>query len=180
MAKLKNFKGSVPISSGLCGIGGRDYPLVQAHDVQVDEDGTRLDEKLESIGGGGGNANFIFADSEKELPDPSTVPEDTVALVPSSGGGLPVVELTTVATTEGAALTDAENAKMNEMSAAGMPFILKCPADDGTMFLGGVVSMIGMAGGVAAVFTITCAGIWTVIITSEGGTTWKAIFSSTD
>ncbi|MBQ1232116.1 MAG: hypothetical protein IIX86_01150 [Clostridia bacterium] len=84
MAKLKNFKGSVPISSGLCGIGGRDYPLVQAHDVQVDEDGTRLDEVLGN-GGGGDNANFIFADSVEELPDPSTVPEDTVALVPSKG-----------------------------------------------------------------------------------------------
>jgi hypothetical protein len=59
---------------------------VQAHDIQVDEDGTRLDEVLENGGGGGGgNANFIFADSVEELPDPSTVPEDTVALVPSKG-----------------------------------------------------------------------------------------------
>ena len=126
MAKLKNFKGSVPISSGLCGIGSRDYPLVQAHDIQVDEDGTRLDEVLgngggglpevtdadngkvltaengapvwkEPTGGGGGNANFIFADSVEELPDPSTVPENSVALVPSSGesgGGVKVIDLT--------------------------------------------------------------------------------------
>lgn len=33
----------------------------------------------------GGGSNFLFADSVEELPDPSTVPEDTVALVPSSG-----------------------------------------------------------------------------------------------
>lgn len=43
----------------------------------------------------GGNANFLFANSVEELPDPSTVPEDTVALVPSKGGsgggGLPEV-----------------------------------------------------------------------------------------
>ena len=98
-----------------------------------------------------GNANFIFADSEEELPDPSTVPEDTVALVPSKGdsgtpihyydsleavpadlpegsfvavpaeenaggGGLPVVEITTLPTEEGALLTEEEVAKMNALN----------------------------------------------------------------
>mgnify|MGYP003436174973 CR=1 FL=1 len=91
-----------------------------------------------------------------------------------------MVELTTVATTEGADLTDAENAKMNEMAATGMPFILKCPSDDGTLFLCGVVSMVGMAGMGPAVFTITCGGAWTVNISSGGDTTWTAFFSTTD
>lgn len=35
-------------------------------------------------GGDGCNCpNFIIADSVDELPDPATVPEDTIALVPS-------------------------------------------------------------------------------------------------
>lgn len=51
--------------------------------VEVNEENIRdLYNKLPS----GGNANFIFADSVEKLPDPSTVPEDTVALVPSKGG----------------------------------------------------------------------------------------------
>ena len=43
-----------------------------------------------------GNANFIFANSKEELPDPSTVPENTVGLVPSegAGGGTKVINLT--------------------------------------------------------------------------------------
>jgi hypothetical protein len=53
MAKLNSFKASVPLHGGICGSGKRDYPLVQAHDVQVDEDGTRLDEKLEMLRSGG-------------------------------------------------------------------------------------------------------------------------------
>jgi hypothetical protein len=32
-----------------------------------------------------GGANIIVADSVDELPDPTTVPEDTIALVPSDG-----------------------------------------------------------------------------------------------
>ena len=32
-----------------------------------------------------GSANIIVADSVDELPDPTTVPEDTIALVPSDG-----------------------------------------------------------------------------------------------
>lgn len=60
--------------------------------VEGNEESIRdLYDKVQS----GGNANFIFADSEEKLPDPSTVPEDTVALVPSKGGsgggGLPEV-----------------------------------------------------------------------------------------
>lgn len=39
------------------------------------------------INGGGGGTNFIFANSKEELPDPSTVPENSVAFVPSEDGG---------------------------------------------------------------------------------------------
>ena len=41
---------------------------------------------------GGGGANIITANSKAELPDPSTVPEGTIALVPSAGGDVSVVE----------------------------------------------------------------------------------------
>ena len=81
---MAKYKFTVDLISGLRPKNNADFPLVKAHDVQVDEDGTRLDEVLGN-GGGGGNANFLFADSVEELPDPSTVPEDTVALVPSKG-----------------------------------------------------------------------------------------------
>ena len=36
-------------------------------------------------GGSGGDTNIIFADSVDELPDPSTVPEGSIAIVPSEG-----------------------------------------------------------------------------------------------
>ncbi len=53
MAELKNYKGSVELMSGLRSKNNRGFPLMQAHDIQVDEDGTRLDEVLERGGAGG-------------------------------------------------------------------------------------------------------------------------------
>lgn len=50
MARLKNYRGSVELMSGLRSINDRGFPLIQANDVQVDEDGTRLDEVLERGG----------------------------------------------------------------------------------------------------------------------------------
>lgn len=47
MARLKIFKGSIPIGSGFKPKG--EYPLMEAHDIVVDEDGTRLDTKLEHL-----------------------------------------------------------------------------------------------------------------------------------
>jgi hypothetical protein len=215
MAKLKNFKGSVPISSGLCGIGGRDYPLVQAHDIQVDEDGTRLDEVLENggggdtteleqrvaeierdhptntsvinylkglaenpandgkvygikneeivpmdlpNGGGGGNANLIFANSVEELPDPSTVPEDTVGLVPSKGesggasgggGGLTAVSLSTVISIadddkgKDVELTSEESALLSAAAKNNLPFVVTVPlgvANGAVSYISGVTN----------------------------------------
>ena len=54
MAKLKNYDGIVELTAGLCTKNNRDFPLMQAHDIQVDENGTRLDEVLENIAGEGG------------------------------------------------------------------------------------------------------------------------------
>lgn len=44
MATLDNYNGSVKVLSGLTPVG--DYPLMEAHDIVVDEDGTRLDERF--------------------------------------------------------------------------------------------------------------------------------------
>ena len=44
MAKLENYRGSLKISAGLKPMG--DFPVAEAHDILVDSDGTRLDEKL--------------------------------------------------------------------------------------------------------------------------------------
>lgn len=54
---------------------------------------------------------------------------DPKYLPPSSGGGMPVVELTTVATEAGAELTESEIARFDEATANGSPFVLKCQAD---------------------------------------------------
>lgn len=81
-----------------------------------------------------GGANIIVADSEEELPDPSTVPEDSIGLVPStgSGGSLPVVELTTFITycnednpSTTTTLSEAESAALTEVCKAMLPVIVK-------------------------------------------------------
>lgn len=55
--------------------------------LTANEDGTASWKT--PAGGNGGNANFLFANSKEELPDPSTVPENTIGLVPAEreGGG---------------------------------------------------------------------------------------------
>lgn len=101
------------------------------------------------------NANIITANSKEELPDPSTVKPNTVALIPSvaqsvyvydsldaaaaanlpegslvavpsegSGGGLPVVELTTTIATN-AQFTDTESELLEAAYQKGMPIIIK-------------------------------------------------------
>lgn len=53
MDKLPNYNGSIDLISGLRPKNNGDFPLMEAHDIVVDENGTRLDEKLASIGEGG-------------------------------------------------------------------------------------------------------------------------------
>ena len=55
----------------------------------------KVGDKVYELGGG---SNIITADSVEQLPDPASVPENTIAFVKSGGGGgggLPVVEFST-------------------------------------------------------------------------------------
>ena len=76
-----------------------------------------------------GGANIITANSKAELPDPSTVEEGTVALVPSEGGsgggGLPVIELTTPLSASGVGFTDSEHAALSAAADTGLPIVVK-------------------------------------------------------
>lgn len=49
MAERENYSGSVELISGLKPKNNGDFPLLHAHDIQVDADGTRLDEKLSTM-----------------------------------------------------------------------------------------------------------------------------------
>lgn len=44
------YNGSIELISGLKQANGQDFPLMEAHAVQVDENGTRLDEALKNVG----------------------------------------------------------------------------------------------------------------------------------
>lgn len=76
-----------------------------------------------------GGTNIITATSKAELPDPSTVEEGTIALVPSEGGGggggLPVIELTTPLSASGVEFTDSEHAALSAAADTGLPIIVK-------------------------------------------------------
>ena len=51
MADLENYKGTIDLIAGLRPKNNGNFPLMQAHDIVVDENGTRLDEYLtENIG----------------------------------------------------------------------------------------------------------------------------------
>ena len=49
MAKLENYDGSIDLISGLRQKNNQDFPLIEAHAIQVSEDDTRLDEELYDI-----------------------------------------------------------------------------------------------------------------------------------
>lgn len=63
MAKLPNYNGSIDLIAGLRAKNNGDFPLMEAHDILVDENGKRLDEKLEeldeSAGGTGSDITII-------------------------------------------------------------------------------------------------------------------------
>lgn len=47
MGRLETFVASVNVASGMKPKG--DYPLMEAHDIVVDDSGTRLDDKLNGM-----------------------------------------------------------------------------------------------------------------------------------
>lgn len=53
MAKSEQYTGNIELIDGLTPANNNDFPLMDAHYVMT-EDGTRLDDKLESMGNGGG------------------------------------------------------------------------------------------------------------------------------
>lgn len=48
MARNQSYKGSIDLIGGLRPKNNGAFPLLDAHDVQVEEDGTRLDEALQN------------------------------------------------------------------------------------------------------------------------------------
>ena len=56
MATLNNYKGSIGLTGGFTPKGGQTFPLMEAHDIVVDNDDTRLDERLNNIVAGTTNA----------------------------------------------------------------------------------------------------------------------------
>ena len=63
--------------------------------------------------------------------DPKYIPWNSAPGGGSSGGGIPIVELTTMGDQAGVPVSDEENAKLNEATANGVPFFVKLPISDG-------------------------------------------------
>lgn len=63
MAKLENYTGSVELISGIRQKNNGDFPLMEAHSVQVDESGKRLDELLDNLGNSSTNSSIFVIDS---------------------------------------------------------------------------------------------------------------------
>lgn len=49
MATLETYKGSIELVSGITPKNGNTFPLVEARDVQVDDEGRRLDEVVDDL-----------------------------------------------------------------------------------------------------------------------------------
>lgn len=71
MGTLSNYKGSVTLISGLTPKNGLDMPLMEAHDIMVAEDGTRLDAKLLDLemNGGSGSGGVSITNIRKTGTD---------------------------------------------------------------------------------------------------------------
>ena len=123
-----------------------------------------------------GGANIITANSKAELPDPSTVEEGTVALVPSEGdsggGGLPVAELT-VDENGDYVITEAASAALSAAADMRMPIIITGQSGDGDDFVrvsvvANYIEQYGMRAFMATVVeqlmtVVETNGVWTVM-----------------
>lgn len=72
MAKLVNFSGSMELPGGISPLGA-DFALVDAHSVQVDEQGGRLDDKITTLN----QLNTKVQAMETAMQDLSAVPVGT-------------------------------------------------------------------------------------------------------
>lgn len=66
MAKLTNYSGSVELISGIRQKNDGDFPLMEAHSVQVDETGKRLDEALNELSNIANNDEKINAPKDSD------------------------------------------------------------------------------------------------------------------
>lgn len=67
MAKLTNYSGSVELISGIKQKNDGDFALMEAHSVQVDETGKRLDELLDSLGNSSTTSSIFVIDSNGRI-----------------------------------------------------------------------------------------------------------------
>jgi lysophospholipase L1-like esterase len=72
---MAEFKGSIELIDGIKPKNNGDFPLVSAHDVQVDDTGKRLDEKLAEIGSGGGDGAGYAESAEQSAEAAQTAKE---------------------------------------------------------------------------------------------------------
>ena len=90
MARLESYTGSIEVISGLKPKNGGSFALMDAHDVQVKEDGTRLDEALEELkstigsGGSGSGSCTITGDDSGNVVISST---NNAAIITDDGNG---------------------------------------------------------------------------------------------
>lgn len=99
-----------------------------------------------------------------------------------TGVGLPVVELSTVATKEATALSAAECAILNEKKTTGELFVLKCTFDDGAGFLHGIANQMGIGKGNAVAAYSVAVDSWSVLLLdqTEDSGAWIIMDTSTD
>lgn len=74
MERIKNFKATIEVNSGLKPKNGNTFPIMEAHDIVVDESGRRLDDKL-------------FED-DSDSTTAFTIDEENKTLVLKAGAGV--------------------------------------------------------------------------------------------
>ena len=73
MAKLENYNGSIEVIAGFKQKNEQDYPLMEAHSVQIDETGKRLDQRLIEL------AEMGLTDKDKADLVQEVLESDTIA-----------------------------------------------------------------------------------------------------